>query len=90
MATFKVGDKVRIVGALRSEHQASVGAETTITSRRFRHYEGYAYRTALTDQMRGCAGVHEAHLRPRTDPRASDFIADMRRFAALSRKKVTA
>lgn len=78
MATFKIGQRVRIIRA--ANHPQLTGAETRITSGLFRHFGRWGYRTELTDSI-GAPGVREEHLAPLTDPKADEFIERMKKLA---------
>ena len=72
MATFKVGQRVRIVMATRRA-DLFLNKETVITGRARHPYEKLGYRTEITDRH-GEPGVYTEHLAPLTDPAADAFI----------------
>lgn len=89
MATFKVGQRVKYVSGLLSH--LPVGAEGTV----FRcDGRGYIVDFAPHKAISNCFGpthfeVKPTSIVPLTDPRADEFIADMNRFAHISKTKVT-
>lgn len=103
MATFKVGQRVRIIGASKY-NLPYVGKEATI----YGIGNGYEWADGCGDPrepgwLLDVDGVGKRHIRPAgliaaltrdlaplTDPRCDEFIADMERYAHLAKPRVTA
>lgn len=88
MATFKVGQRVRIV----ANHPlykgpSSVGMQATITA--IPGIGGYVCMVLVDGRSEPRPSDSWDYFAPITDPRADEFIADMNRFAHISKTKVT-
>ena len=79
MATFKVGQRVRVIKARHAKE--IIGMETTITSEGFVDVWGdFGYRTQWSD-ANGYPGHLAEHLAPLTDPGADAFIERIKKLA---------
>jgi hypothetical protein len=92
MATFKVGDRVRIVNPLAGyEH---FRGEEGVIERQSR-YPGWNWEVRCDRALVGKFGrsplslwsFRDFEIAPLTHPRADEFVADMERFALVSRPK---
>ena len=88
MATFKVGQRVRVIGQVSSDHRPLIGKEGVIV-------EKWDFRwSVLLDGIsntENCDGSPEflfapEFLRPLTDPKAEEFLA---KLETLGREPVT-
>lgn len=93
MAVFKVGDKGRIVGAVY--HPENIGLEAIVVGPLMvRKDSGSPRATYLIEVPKRPHPIFDQwtilpeHLAPLTDPRCSDFIADMERFAKLHKSPI--
>lgn len=91
MSAFRVGQRVRVVGGV-----FCIGCEATITAIPNPHYDigdNRDCRLAIDghpcERSKAADGSWSANfcnLAPLTDPRASEFIADMERYALIAKK----
>jgi hypothetical protein len=86
MATFKVGDRVRKIAlSLREGERVPLGSVGVIVGTA--EQWGYEWRVEYEPPIyTGAYDFNVAHswmLAPLTDPRCSEFIADMERFSKL-------
>ena len=84
MATFRVGQRVRVRADLRTtktKDMAALGMETVITGARYTDWltNRGAYPTALSDSW-GEQGIYESALTPLTDPAADAFMERMKKL----------
>ncbi len=80
MATFKVGQRVKIIGPLPLGQKHFEDVETSITGGPFVSFDGEeAWHTAYSDADHK-RGVLAANLAPLTDPKADEFIERIKKL----------
>lgn len=86
MATFKVGQRVRIIGA-RKGWERIIGRETVILEGPIDWFGDIGYKTGVSEELR-VPGHHAAHLAPLTDPKADAFLERIRKLKPYDEPKV--
>jgi hypothetical protein len=100
MATFKVGQRVRVIGSefvWQAGHRA-IGHEGVITSDVNDHWDpAYAWAVNVPTCPVPVGSLpptlfyfRDQDIAPLTDPRAEEFIGDMNRFASIAKQTVKA
>ena len=80
MATFRVGQRVRIVGYMSAPW--TLGMETTITGEPFQWGDdGLCYPNSVADAI-DRPGTLSCHLAPLTDPGADAFLARLKKLGS--------